>query len=457
MTNQVVKIGNAQGFWGDRTEAAAELLRAQPDLDYLTLDYLAEVSMSILARQRARDGSLGYARDFVAALKHAMPHWTDGESGKQTKIITNAGGLNPRCCAEACRELLRNAGCRGIRIAVISGDDVLPKIRETLDLSDTNACANLDDGRPITEIAQRIATANAYLGAHTLVEALTAGADLMIAGRVADPSMTVAPCIHHFGWDFQDFDKIAGATIAGHLIECGTQVTGGVSTDWLTVPDAANIAFPIVEVDAAGNVVVTKPQSLGGRVTEQTVKEQLLYEIGDPACYLSPDATVSFTALAVEDLGNDRVRVSGAKGSSPPSTYKVSATYAAGYRATGELTIIGTDTRAKAERCGALVHERLCRANAKPENWLVETIAGDLCFGENKDHVPATVLRMSLRDENREVVERFTREVAPLVTAGPQGTTGYAAGRPRMQEVFGFWPCLIDVNRVNPHVDMIEV
>lgn len=457
MPSDVIKIGNAQGFWGDRTDAAADILRGQPDLDYLTMDYLAEVSMSILARQRARDPSLGYARDFVDALRLAIPHWIVDASGKRARVITNAGGLNPRACADACSAVLREAGCQDLRIAVVTGDDVLPLIRDAIVNDDAAAYSHLEDGRSITEIRDQLTTANAYLGAEPIVKALAAGADIVIAGRVADPSMAVAPCMHHFGWDAQDYDQLAAATIAGHLIECGTQVTGGISTDWLSVPDPANIGFPIVEVDGEGNVVVTKPAGTGGHVTERTVKEQLLYEIGDPGCYLSPDVTVSFLSLVVEDLGDDRVSVTGATGSKRPKTYKVSATYLTGYRASGDLTIFGRDSKAKAKRCGEVVHARLRDAGCEPREWLVECVVGDVSSSESAVDVPATVLRMSVADGSREVVEQFTREIMPLVTAGPQGTTGYASGRPRVQEVYGYWPCTVAVDRVTPHVEMIGI
>ena len=454
MTEQVIKIGNAQGFWGDRVDAAAELVRAQPDLDYLTLDYLAEVSMSILARQRERDASLGYARDFVDALRLLAPHWP----AHRLRIVTNAGGLNPHACAEVCREVLREAGCRDLRIGVISGDDVLPTIRDSIESgSDASDFAHLETGQPITEVIDKVATANAYLGAEPVVEALRQDADIVITGRVADPSLTVAPCVHHFNWQWDDYDKLAGATIAGHLIECGTQVTGGISTDWLDVPDAAKIGFPVVEVDAEGGVIVTKPAGTGGCVNERTVKEQLLYEIGDPDNYLSPDATVSFLSLAVDDLGSDRVRVTGAVGQPPPSTYKVSATYFAGYRATGELTMFGPDAKAKAERCGQIVIDRLRAADCKPARSLIEAIAGDYSASTGNEKQPAALLRISIADARRETVSQFTRELMPLVTTGPQGTTGYAQGRPRMQEVYGYWPCLLDCNQVTPHVDIVEV
>ena len=247
-----VRIGNAQAFWGDRTDAAAEMLAREPGLDYLTLDYLAEVSMSILAMQRERDPGAGYAREFVEVVRSLVPYWT---SGGRCRLIANAGGLNPQGCADGCRTVLTEAGCRPLKIGVVTGDDVSEL------LSAANASSsdfqNLDTHAKLTEVRDRLVTANAYLGARPIVEALAGGADIIITGRVADPSLVVAPCIHHFGWNENELDRLAGATVAGHLIECGTQATGGISTDWLDLPDAAHIGFPIVDVSDDGSCVVT--------------------------------------------------------------------------------------------------------------------------------------------------------------------------------------------------------
>src|SRR4051794_11912563 len=303
-----LRIGNACGFWGDAPDAPARLVAQAPDLDYLTLDYLAEVSMSILARQRERRPELGYPADFIDVVRSLAPFWREG---RRVRVVTNAGGLNPAGCARAAAEVLRAGGCTGLKIGVVSGDDVLPVLRKAAGRpASADAFAHLETGAPIGAVDALFTTANAYLGAAPLVEALAAGADLVITGRVADPSLTVAPCLHHFGWRPEDWDRLAGATVAAHLIECGTQVTGGISTDWLTLPADRDIGYPIVEVAADGSCVVTKPAGTGGRVDERAIKEQLLYEIADPANYLSPDCTVSFLTLRVEDQGNDRIRVS---------------------------------------------------------------------------------------------------------------------------------------------------
>ncbi len=457
-----VRVANAQGFWGDSLEAAAQLVVQDPELDFLTLDYLAEVTMSILAGQRERDPALGYARDFVDTLRLLLPHWT---RAARLRVITNAGGLNPRACAEACARLMRAAGFKGGRIAVVTGDDVLAEVRAAgAGPGGAEELASLDTGRPITDVLGRLVTANAYLGAAPLVEALAAGAHLIVTGRVADPSLTVAACAWRHGWSWKDYDPLAGATVAGHLIECGTQATGGIVTDWLDVPDVAHIGYPIVEVAADGACLVTKAPRTGGRVSGRTVKEQLLYELGDPDAYLSPDVTASFLGLAVEDLGHDRVRVTGARGRGPSPTYKVSATYRAGFRASGTLTITGREAVAKARRCGEIVLGRLREAGHEPRESLVECLGAGAGFGggaragvgDAPEETREVVLRISVADERRETVERFTRELMPLVTCGPQGTTGYSEGRPRVHEAFGYWPCLLPRERVRPAVEVLE-
>jgi hypothetical protein len=425
---QMIRIANAQAFWGDDDGAAAQLIEQQPDIDYLTLDYLAEVSMSIMARQRQRDPAAGYARDFLRVIRSVAPHW---KAGRAVRIVTNAGGLDPMACARACAAVLAESGLPGKKIAAVTGDDVMPMLDHLTG--------------PLDDVRDRLVTASAYLGADAIVEALSRGADLVITGRAADPSLVVGPCIHEFGWSAGDFGRLAGATVAGHLIECGTQVSGGICTDWLTIPDAAHIGFPIVEIAPDGACTVTKPAGTGGRVNEQTVKEQLLYELGDPGHYLSPDCTVSFLTLDVREMGGDRVRVAGATGGPPPPTYKVSATYRAGFRAAGTLTILGREAQAKARRCGQVIHQKLREAGCAPQRFLAEPIGGD-------DQV---TLRLAVADERREVCERFSSLLVPLVTAGPQGTTGYFEGRPKVREVFGYRSLLIDRQWVAPAVEVV--
>jgi hypothetical protein len=435
----MLRIANASAFWGDQPDAAARVVTALPDLDYLTLDYLAEVSLSIMAAQRERDPKLGFARDFVGVVSSLAPLW---KSGSRCRIVTNAGGLNPEGCARAVLTILAGAGLGRLRVAIVTGDDVLHHVRGNA------ALANMETGEPINGIRARVATANAYTGAAPIAEALKAGADIVITGRTADPSLTVGPCIAHYGWKSDDWNRIAGATVAGHLIECGTQACGGFSTDWLDVPDHDNIGYPVVEVSDDGSCEITKPPGTGGAVTLETAKEQLLYEIGDPGRYLSPDATVSFLTIKVSEEGSDRVRVSGATGKPPPESLKVSATYRDGFRAHGMITIFGHDAVRKARRAGEAVIKRLASAGFTYERHLIECLGTGasvrgLVSRMSDTHLLETVLRISVADPRREAVERFTKEIAPLVTCGPQGVTGYAHGRPSVIPVFGYWPTLV--------------
>lgn len=450
---KICRVCNAQGFWGDNIDAPVRMakhglaywsgnidvsqdgyMRKVSQEYFMTLDYLAEVTMSILARQKARSG-IGYARDFVDVVDRvAADRWG---MGPRLRVISNAGGLDPEECAKACIEKLRHANMRSLRVGTVSGDDLMPHIDRLVDQGHT--FDNFETGQPFEEIRDRLVTANAYLGAWPMAKALDQGADLVITGRVADPSMTVAAAIHTFGWMPTARDALAGATVAGHLIECGAQVTGGISTHWEEVPNAADIGYPVVEIDEAGQCVVTKPLNMGGHVTLETVKEQLVYEIGDPAHYISPDVIVDFTTVWLNEVEKNRISVAytggtQAVGKMPPDTYKVSATYADGYRATGMLTLVAP-RRAKqmGQECGRIVGERVKSAGFKLDDLHTECIGSD-------DEV---VIRMTARDQRREAVERFTKEIAPLVTTGSQGITGYAEGRPRVQEVFAYWPTTV--------------
>jgi len=437
--SKTITIGNAQGFWGDSPDAPARLLQQFPQLDYLTLDYLAEVSLSIMAGQRAKDPSLGYARDFVAVAQSLVPFW---RAGSKTRIVCNAGGLNPMGCAQAVLAALAAAGLPDMRVAVVTGDDVLDTIKANPNETPFN---NWENGRAISEVLPQLVTANAYIGAGCVAEALALGADIVLTGRVADPSLTVGIAMHAFGWSADDYPRLAQATIAGHILECGTQACGGISTDWLDLPMQDDIGFPIIELDHEANITVFKPEGTGGRVTEATVKEQLLYEIGDPQNYLSPDCRVDFTTLRVTEIAPDRVRVTGATGSAPTGFYKVSATHRDGFWASGMLTIFGRDAVRKAQRCGEIIIERLRRNGIEFERTSIECLGAHACA---PGVLPApelleTVLRIGVAGRNKEHLERFSKEIAPLVTSGPQGTTGYAAGRPKVHPIFGYWPCLI--------------
>ena len=367
-------------------------------------------------------------------------------------------GLNPLGCAQACAEALQKAGCRPMKIGVVSGDDVVHLLREAAPT--TEVFRNLDSGRSLGDVQDRLVTANAYIGSTGICAALQQGAEIVITGRIADPSMVVGPCMFEFGWKEDEWDRLAGATVAGHLMECGTHVTGGIATDWLSLPDPLRIPFPLVEVDSDGDCVVTKPANTGGKVTLETVKEQLIYEIGDPHQYLSPDVTVSFLDLVLVEDGKDRVRVTGAKGRERPKTLKVSATYRDGYRAAGMLTIFGADAVAKARRSGAVVLRRLAEQGCQYRDTLIECLGNGesvpvICHADVGDRAYETVLRVAVEADTKEPVEKFARELMPLVTAGAQGTTGYAEGRPKVHSVFRYWPCLIENDRAPYRLEFI--
>lgn len=453
----MIKIGNAQAFWGDTQKAAAHLIEQQPDLDYITLDYLSEVSLSIMAAQKEKDAHAGYARDFIEVVESLIPFW---QNGSRVKVITNAGGLDPKACAEACYAALRKKECV-LKIAVVSGDDLLGFIKR----DPSNPLYNhLETNEAISTILPNLATANAYLGAKPIVEAIKNGADIIITGRVADPSLTVAPCIANYNWSFDDYNRLAQATIAGHLIECGTQVTGGISTNWLDIPDHDDIGFPFVEMSFDGSFVITKPDKSGGCVNIQTVKEQLLYEIGDPDRYLSPDVTVSFLSLSLENVGKNRIRITGGKGSPPPDTYKVSATYRDGFKTEAFLVITGQEVKAKAYAAAEVIFHRMSQEGYTVERSCIECLGcGDVVPGvfsgqDTPTHSPLEcVLRICVADHRREVLECFSKAIAPLVTCGPPGTTGYTTGRPHIRPIFGYWPCLVPVSSVIPTVEMIKV
>jgi hypothetical protein len=445
-----VRIGNGCGFWGDNLDAPI-LLAEQGRLDYLTLDYLAELTMSILALQKQRDPEAGYAGDFLDVLEHLCPLLDN----KPLKVITNAGGMNPHTCATRARDILQKLGCFK-RIAIVTGDDLLPRLEKLFE--EDHWFTNLDTGEDLGRVLPRVVSANAYLGAAPIVEALQEGADIVISGRVADASLTVAPIMHHYPWAWDDWPRLSAATVAGHLIECGAQATGGIWCNYQEASDLANVGYPIVEVEPDGTFTITKPSGTGGAVNVETVAEQLLYEVGDPAAYLTPDVSADFTSVALQASGPDMVRVTTGRGCPATDTYKVSIAYRDGFAASGTLTILGPDASKKALLCGAMIRDRLHRINLVPEHSNVELLGSGACAPGVFAHAPEpveVVLRVTVRDSRRPVVERFTKEFAPLVTSGPPGVTGYTSGRPAVREVFGYWPALVAKTVVSPKVTMV--
>jgi hypothetical protein len=448
---RAIRIGNGCGFWGDNVDAPA-LLARDGGLDYLTLEYLAELTMSILALQKQRNPQAGFATDFIDVLNQLAPAL---KSQPGLKVLTNAGGMNPGACAEQARLVLDAAGLGERSVATVSGDDLLPRLDELMAAG--HPFTNLDTGEPLATVRQRVVSANAYLGSRALVHALRQRADIVISGRIADASLTVAPAVHEFNWSWDDWDRLSAATVAGHLIECGAQATGGLWCNWQEAPDLANVGYPVAEITADGTLRLTKPPGTGGAVNMETLSEQLLYEVGDPAAYLTPDVTADFTSVTLRQAKTDVVAVAGAKGKPASDTYKVSIAYRDGYTSSGTLVIFGPNAADKGRRSGEIILERLRRADALPEHHHIE------CLGQNAcapGVVPTSgrslevVLRLTVHDSRRPVLERFTKEFAPLVTSGPPGVTGYTTGRPAVREVFAYWPALVAKSVLHPEVSV---
>jgi hypothetical protein len=452
-----LRIANAAGFLGDNLDAPRLTVEAA-QVDYLTLEYLAELTMSILARQREKNPRLGYAEDFITVLVSLVPALTHQP---QLRIVTNAGGVNPLACARAAGAVLVGSGLSARRIGVVTGDDLLPRLLELQEQG--RRFENLDTGESLADLARPIVSANAYLGARPIADALAGGADIVITGRVADASLTVGPAAHAFGWKWDEWNTLAGASVAGHLIECGAQVTGGLFRDWREL-NLADVGYPIAEVERDGSCTVTKPPGTGGAVNRRTVSEQLVYEIGDPAHYLTPDVDVDFTTVELSELGDDRVAVRGAIGRPAPDRYKVSIAYHDGFTASGQLLVYGSDCMSKAEACGEIIRRRLSRAGVELEHYHVEclgasdgvpTTRGALAPGSAGGFLPnEVVLRVTARDPRREALERFAKEFAPLITSGPPGIAGYAAGRPQVRPVYAYWPALVPKEFVEPQVEV---
>lgn len=451
MTDRIVRVAAGQGFWGDWLEAPVRQVQGGP-IDYLMMDYLAEVTMSIMQKQKSRDPRYGYARDFVPLMERILPDI----AAKGIKVTSNAGGVNPRACAEAVREAARKLGLsERVKIALVSGDDILPRLDELL--AKGHALHDLDTGRPLTDIRDKVLSANAYLGMAPMVEALRRGAQVVITGRVTDTGLTLGPLFHEFGWDPQDWDKVAAGTVAGHIIECGAQSSGGnLLRDWRKVKGLANPGFPIVEARADGSFTVTKHPGTGGVVNLASVTEQLVYEMGDPHTYITPDGIADFTSIQLKAAGRDRVRVSGIRGRPRTDMLKVSIAYFYGYKAVGTLVYSWPEAYDKARAADRILRQRLDDLGLRFEQVLTEYVGVDATHGPLSGppdpEAPEVQLRVGVRGPDKAAVERFTREIAPLVLTGPPSVTGFAGGRPEVQEVVAYWPALIDRTEIEPHV-----
>jgi len=447
---KTIRIGNGQGFWGDNVDAPIAVLRGG-EIDYIGMDYLAEVTLSIMMRQKLKNPERGYATDFIEFVGEVLPELHE----RGVRVITNAGGLNPQACREKIFEVARAKGLHGVRVGIVEGDDLLPRLRQLIDAG--HPLKNMDTGEPLEPHLELMSSANAYLGAAPVVEALREDALIILCGRVTDTALTLAPLMHEFGWAADDWDRLAAGTIAGHILECGPQCTGGNFTRFWEVPDLWNVGYPVVEAREDGTFTVTKHEGTGGMVTTETVAEQLVYEMGDPGEYLTPDVTADFTTVRLTQEGPNRVGVSGIRGRPKTPFLKVSASYLAGYKTSGQLTVAGPRAVEKANLCAEIVWKRLERAGVHfaEDQKDTEILGTGACLpGISKvpEDPEEVVLRLAVWDKDRLKVERFGKELAPLVTAGPPGVTGFAGGRPKPQTVVAYWPALLAREEVEAHL-----
>jgi len=451
----MIRIANGQGFWGDSLEAPVEQVRRGP-IDYLTLDYLAEITMSILQKQRSRDPKAGYARDFVDMIARVLPDLVE----RRIRVIANAGGVNPAACRDAVLAVAKRQGI-DVAVATGAGDDIMGKLDEFIGRG--VALKNMETGEPLSSIRDRVQSANVYFGAFPVAEALGNGAQIVITGRVTDTGLALAPMIHEFGWKVDDWDRLSAGTIAGHTVECGAQCTGGnCQIDWESIPNMADIGYPIIEAEPDGTFVITKHAGTGGRVTVASVKEQLLYEMGDPREYITPDCVADFTTIQLEQCGPDRVRYTGIRGRPATPFYKVSVSYAAGFKAIGSLVYAWPDAYKKARAADRIIRERLDRLGLTFDEIRTEFVGANATQGipsaepspEVEPQLAEVLMRIGVRSNDRAAVDRFTKEIAPLALNGPPVVTGFGSGRPKVEEIVAYWPALIPKTEVAPEVTL---
>lgn len=453
---QKIRIASGQGFWGDLIDAPYHQVTKGP-IDYLVMDYLAEVTMSILQKQKNKNPELGYARDIPDLMRRILPMCKE----KNIKVITNGGGVNPLSCANALIKVAEELNIKNLRIGIVLGDNILEKLDEII--SSGSLLNNMETGESILSVKDKLLSANVYFGAFPIVEALKNGADIVITGRTTDTGLTLAPMIYEFGWTQNDYDKLSAGTVAGHILECGAQSSGGnFLGDWQSIPNMAEIGFPIAEAFPNGEVIITKHQNTGGRVSFETVAEQLLYEIGDPKSYITPDCVADFSSIKLEDLGNDRVRVYDVKGFPETEFYKVSCSYSDGYSASATLTYSWPQALTKAKAADQILRKRLENLNLQFDEIRTEFIGYNSCHGPlakqlPEDDINEIMLRVAVRSHDYNSVERFGKEIAPLILTGPPSVTGFAGGRPKPSEVVAYWPALIPKKLVTPKVEIIEL
>lgn len=449
-----VLIANGQGFWGDSILGPVRLVKEGP-LDYLTLDYLAEVTMSIMQKLKGRDPSKGYATDFVELLDRILPEAVE----KGVKIVANAGGVNPIACKDAVLEVVRKHGLN-VKVAVVEGDDILGQLDDLM--ASGEEFRNMDTGEALSTVRDGVTSANVYLGAFPIAEALGQGADIVITGRGTDPGLVLGPLIHEFGWTKDDLDQLAAGTVAGHILECGAQCTGGNYTDWREIPNMGMIGYPIVEARADGSFTVTKHDGTGGKVSRDTVVHQLSYEMGDPNNYITPDVVADFTSFEIEEEGPDRVRISGVKGTPATPTYKVSMSMRDGWKSVGSLTVSGPDALAKAKLAAEIVWQRLSYDgfDYADDEKLIEFVGANVCHEgievPGSEAPSEVVMRLGVKGPDKAKVARFGSELVPLVTSGPPGITGFAGGRPKAAEIIGYWPALLTKDKIKTRVSVFS-
>lgn len=448
-----IRIASGQGFWGDLQSAPLQQVSRGP-IDYLVMDYLAEVTMSILQKQRMRNPDLGYARDLVDVCEEILPYLVE----RGITLITNGGGVNPIAARDRIFEVARKLGVKGLKIGVVTGDDILPRISELVD--EGHELRHMETNEPIASVKDRLLSANVYTGAWPLVEALRQGAQIIITGRTTDTGLTLAPMIHEFGWGEQDWDLLAAGTVAGHINECGAQASGGnFLGDWRSLKNMHDVGFPIIEAYPDGSFVVTKHEGTGGAVTRETVSEQLMYEIGDPTMYITPDCIADFSSIHLEDLGNDRVRVYGITGKPYTPSYKVSASYLDGFVAFGSLTYSAPDAYEKAQAADAILRKRLEMLGLSFDEIRTEYVGLNACHGPIAKQIEPNevMMRIGVRGHDRSAIERFSKELAPLILTGPPSVTGFSGGRPKPSDVVAYFPALLDKRVVEMHVQVDEI
>lgn len=450
-----IKIASGQGFWGDLIDAPYDQV-TKGDIDYLVMDYLAEVTMSILQKQKNKNPEFGYARDIPKLMERILPICKE----KGIKVITNGGGVNPSGCAEAILKVAEKLNVRGVKIAIVDGDNIKDRLDDLI--SEGEELKNMETGEPIVTVKDKLLSANVYLGAAPIVEALTKDADIVITGRTTDTGLTLAPMIYEFDWPMRNYDLMSAGTVAGHILECGGQASGGnFLGDWKSI-ELANIGFPIAEAYQNGEVIVTKHENLDGKVSDETVSEQLVYEIGDPKNYITPDCIADFTSIKLEDLGENRVKVYGVKGEAATETYKVSCSYDDGFSASASLTYSWPEALTKAKAADKILRKRLEKLGLVFDEINTEFLGYNSCHGPlskklNEDDINEIVLKVSVRSHDFNSVNRFGQEIAPLILTGPPSVTGFAGGRPKPSDVVAYWPALIKKEFITPKVKILEI